>query len=225
MHILQALVSGILYTPILLDHRQREDQELTYKGEQRDKGSLPSPYIGTSISFCPLFPSSHPYNMSYADLPTEIITQIASHLDVSSAISLAQTSTSSTQAAESRTWRDITIDDLNRFAAPKSPSPSFDEAEAEDEVTGEQYYQPYISLILLRPYRSTLIRSLVVKPQFNPPPELTHLLKLIGGGLHKLNIKYPTGLLTPLKPLNMIAKMIKEIPFPALVEIEVDIGD
>jgi len=61
-----------------------------------------------------LIPYSIP-EMSYTDLPAEILNLIATHLDIPSAISLAQTSSFSQQAAESRIWRSITIDHVNRF--------------------------------------------------------------------------------------------------------------
>ena len=149
--------------------------------------------------------------MSYTDLPTEILTLIATHLDIPSAISLAQTSSFSQQAAESRIWRSITIDHVDRFP------------ESDDGVKADQYHS-YISLIHSQPWRSTLIRSLVVEPQFTPSPNLSVLLKLIAGGLRHLKIIYPTGLLVPIKPLKIISKTIQDIPMPALREIEVDIG-
>jgi hypothetical protein len=155
-------------------------------------------------------PQSSP-RMSYTDLPTEILNLIASHLDIASAISLAQTSSFSHQAAESRIWKSITIDHVNRF----QPS---------DAGVKVDQYLSYISLIHLQPWRSTLIRSLMVEPQFTPSPNLAVLLNLISGGLKHLRIMYPTGLLVPIKPLKVISEMIEDIPMPALVEIEVDIG-
>jgi hypothetical protein len=149
--------------------------------------------------------------MSYTDLPTEILTLIATHLDITSAISLAQTTSFSHQAAESRIWRSITIDHVDRFQSP-------------DEGVKADQYLSYITLIHLQPWRSTLIRSLMVEPQFTPSPNLSVLLKLISGGLKHLRIMYPTGLLVPIKPLKMISEMIEDIPMPALMEIEVDIG-
>jgi len=156
--------------------------------------------------------------MSYTDLPAEILINIASHLDISSAISLAQTSSFSHQAAESRIWGDIKIDYINRFYHDPSPEEEIDEMK-------NDLYGPYISLIPLRPWRSTLVRSLVVEPQFTPSPDLSHLLKLISGGVHHLRIMYPTGLLVPLSPLKIISQIIEDIALPALEEIEVDIGD
>jgi hypothetical protein len=149
--------------------------------------------------------------MSYTDLPTEILTLIATHLDITSAISLAQTSSFSQQAAESRIWRSITIDHVNRFQP------------IDDAVKVDQYLS-YISLVHSRPWRSTLIRSLVVEPQFTQSPNLSVLLNLISGGLKHLRIMYPTGLLVPTKPLKMISEMLESLSMPALVEIEVDIG-
>ena len=149
--------------------------------------------------------------MLYADLPTEILNLIATHLDIPSAISLAQTSSFSQQAAESRIWRFITIDHVDRF--PHS----------DDGVKVDQYHS-YISLLHSQPWRSTLIRSLMVEPQFTPSPNLAVLLNLIAGGLRQLKIMYPTGLLVPTKPLKVLSQMIEEIPMPALREIEDDIG-
>jgi hypothetical protein len=51
--------------------------------------------------------------MTYTDLPAEILADIASHLDIPSAIALAQTSSFSLQAVESRIWRDIKIDHID----------------------------------------------------------------------------------------------------------------
>jgi hypothetical protein len=150
--------------------------------------------------------------MSYTDLPSEILTLIAAHLDITSAISLAQTSSFSHQAAESRIWRSIKINNVDRFPHP-----------GDLDVKVDQYHS-YISLINLQPWRSTLIRSLMVEPQFTPSPNLAVLLGLIGRGLKDLKIMYPTGLLVPTKPLKIISKMIEEIPMPVLEEIEVDIG-
>jgi hypothetical protein len=155
-------------------------------------------------------PLSSP-EMSYTDLPTEILNLIATHLDITSAISLAQTSSFSRQAAESRIWRSLTIDHVNRFQP------------IDDGVKVDQYLS-YITLIHLQPWRSTLIRSLMVEPQFTPSPNLSVLLKLISGGLKYLRIMYPTGLLVPTKPLKMIPKMIEDVAMPALREIEVDIA-
>jgi hypothetical protein len=149
--------------------------------------------------------------MSYTDSPSEILTLIATHLDITSAISLAQTSSFSHQAAESRIWRPITIDHVHRF--PNS----------DNGVKVDQYHS-YISFIHSQPWRSTLIRSLMVEPQFTPSPNLSVLLKLISGGLKHLRIMYPNGLLVPIKPLKMISKMIEDISMPALMEIEIDIG-
>jgi hypothetical protein len=149
--------------------------------------------------------------MSYTDLPSEILTLIATHLDITSAISLAQTSSFSHQAAESRIWRSVTIDHVDRF-------------QSSDEGVKVDQCHSYISLIHLQPWRSTLIRSLMVEPQFTPSPNLAVLLKLIAGGMRYLRIMYPTGLLVPTKPLKMISKMIEDVPMPALMEIEVDIG-
>jgi hypothetical protein len=184
------------------------------------RSSITKETIRTKVAFHPHI-SLHilnvqynpPYQskMSYTDLPTEILNLIASHLDISSAISLAQTSSFSQQAAESRIWRSITIDHVNRFPNP------------DDGVKVDQYLS-YISLINLRPWRSTLIRSLMVEPQFTPSPNLAVLLKLISGGSRHLRIMYPTGLLVPIKPLKVISQMIEDIPMPALREIEVDIG-
>jgi hypothetical protein len=61
---------------------------------------------------------SIPYSsprMSYTALPTEILNLISSHLDITSAIALAQTSSFSHQAAESRIWGSITVDHVDRF--------------------------------------------------------------------------------------------------------------
>jgi hypothetical protein len=149
--------------------------------------------------------------MSYTDLPSEILNLIATHLDITSAISLAQTSSFSHQAAESRIWRSITIDHVDRFQS------------SDDGVKVDQYHS-YITLIHLQPWRSTLIRSLAVEPQFTPSPHLSVLLKLISGGLKHLRIMYPTGLLVPTKPLKIISEMIEDIPMPALMEIEIDIA-
>jgi hypothetical protein len=157
---------------------------------------------------------SIPYSsprMSYTALPTEILNLISSHLDITSAIALAQTSSFSHQAAESRIWGSITVDHVDRF-------------QPIDEGVKVDQYLSYISLIHSQPWRSTLIRSLVVEPQFTPSPNLAVLLNLISGGLRYLRIMYPTGLLVPTKPLKIISEMIEDISMPALREIEVDIG-
>ena len=160
--------------------------------------------------------------MSYPDLPPEVLNQITSLLDISDAISLAQTSSFSQQAAESRIWRNVKIDAIDRFHS--SPDDGF-EGDKLKRVSTEKYYQPYISLILLQPWRASSVRSLVVEPQFTPPPELAHLLKLISGGLHHLEITYPTGMLVPSGPLVLISRLIGETALPALESIEVDIGE
>jgi hypothetical protein len=159
--------------------------------------------------------------MTYTDLPAEILADIASHLDIPSAIALAQTSSFSLQAAESRIWRDIKIDHIDRFTYLKS---SEEDKNQEKDGKVEKCYQPYITLIDLRPWRSSMIRSLVVEPQFTPAPELSQLLSLIAGGLRHLKITYPSGLLVPSGPLVLISKMVEEIRMPALESLEVDIG-
>lgn len=159
-----------------------------------------------------IVPISSP-TMSFTDLPAEILNLIAAHLDISTAISLAQTSSFSHQAAESRVWKSITIDHVNHFAT-----------NSDDEEVKVDQYQAYISLIHLQSWRSTMIKSLIVEPQFTPSPNLAVLIKLIAGGLKHLRIMYPTGLLVPTRPLKMISQMIENIPMPALRELEIDIG-
>jgi hypothetical protein len=62
--------------------------------------------------------------MSYTTLPAEILTHMAQYADVPSAISLAQTSSFSQQAAESRIYDTIQITHIDRFALPNQQNPN-----------------------------------------------------------------------------------------------------
>lgn len=164
-------------------------------------------------------------NMSYTDLPAEILTRIAQDLDVTSAISLAQTSSFSQQAAESRIYETIHIQHIDRFAPSIQPNPipngSKDDS---DDAVSDRMYQPYIDTLLARPWRPAQVRSLIIQPQSPPPPELETLLNLVKDNLHHLRIMYPTGVLVPNTSLEAVADLIGRTEMPGLRKIEVDVG-
>jgi hypothetical protein len=160
--------------------------------------------------------------MSYTTLPAEILTHMAQYADVPSAISLAQTSSFSQQAAESRIYDTIQITHIDRFALPNQQNPNKPD-DVHQDVT-DTMYTPYLNTLFARPWRPTQVRSLIIEPQSPPPHELAKLLNLVKGNLHHLRIMYPTGLLVPNTSLEAISTLIGETEMPALSKIEIDVG-
>ena len=189
--------------------------------------------------------------MRIYDVPPEILSLVASHLDVPSATSLSQFPYFE-EAADSRLYRDIIITHADQFAPlhnliptpPGSPvSPSFQNRplvshiQSRDEPTAPNHreilrsvgtktvLQSHLHSLLDKPWRVGQVRKIEVQLGQSIPKELDQLLALTEGGVGELKLGYPgCANLTALKASRSIAEVLVGRLFPRLKKADIEVG-